>query len=171
MPVIFDKEHYQQIVENGILQANAFVWIATANIKDLHVVRGKKAHSMLSDLSDLAEKGIVIRMLYSSEPSERFKKSFDLFDNLVAGGIEMQPCVRLHCKIIIIDGKRAYAGSANLTGAGLGAKSVRKRNFEAGYVTEDSKEIEAIMDYYDKIWIGSYCKTCGHRKECEDPIK
>ena len=171
MSIIFDRDHYLQIVEAGLLAAREFVWIATANLKDLHIVHGKEAHTLLSDLSKMAGNNIAIRILYGSEPSGPFKKSFDRFDNLVAGAVELQPCPRMHAKIIIVDGALAYTGSANLTGAGLGAKSDRNRNFEAGYVTRDPGEIRMLMDYFDGVWMGRHCPDCGRRKECEEPIQ
>jgi phosphatidylserine/phosphatidylglycerophosphate/cardiolipin synthase-like enzyme len=45
-------------------------------------------------------------------------------------------CPRVHLKSLIIDGRFAYVGSANLTGAGMGAKSDRRRNFESGIITD-----------------------------------
>ena len=36
-------------------------------------------------------------------------------------------------------------GSANLTGAGMGMKSPRKRNFEAGILTDDPEMVEAAI--------------------------
>lgn len=44
--------------------------------------------------------------------------------------MERMLCPRVHFKCIIVDGVKAYFGSANLTGAGMGAKSEKKRNFE-----------------------------------------
>lgn len=171
MSIIFDHDHYIQIIEEGLLKAREFVWIATANIKDLHVVHGKRAHSLLADLSRLAENKVAIRILFGSEPSGPFKKSFDRFDNLVHGAVEMQPCTRMHAKIVVIDGVLAYTGSANLTGAGLGAKSERNRNFEAGVLTQNPQEIRTLMEYFDAIWMGRHCPDCGRRNECEEPIQ
>ena len=171
MPLIFDHEHYEAVIENGVLTAGRFVWIATANLKDLHVVRGRRARPLLAHFSSLAEKGVCIRILHASEPSSPFKRSFDKYPNLIQGAVEMQPCLRLHCKIVVVDGRLAYTGSANLTGAGLGAKSDRKRNFEAGYLTQDSGEVRRIMDYFDAIWMGAWCEACGYRQECEEPLR
>ena len=49
--------------------------------------------------------------------------------------MEMILCPRAHFKSVIVDGKIAYSGSANLTGAGLGAKGKDRRNFEGGILT------------------------------------
>lgn len=171
MPLIFDHEHYEAVIENGVLKASQFVWIATANLKDLHVVRNRRARPLLAHFSSLAEKGVCIRILHASEPSSLFKRSFDKYPNLIQGAVEMQPCLRLHCKIVVVDGRLAYAGSANLTGAGLGAKSDRKRNFEAGYMTDRPAEVRRMMDYFDALWMGSRCETCGFQRECEEPMR
>ena len=42
-------------------------------------------------------------------------------------GVERILCPRVHFKSVIVDGRFAYSGSANLTGAGMGAKSKEKR--------------------------------------------
>ena len=49
-----------------------------------------------------------------------------------------------HFKEVLFDLKFAYIGSANLTGAGLGMKSGRNRNFEAGILTDDPELIKAV---------------------------
>ncbi len=171
MSIIFDRDHYQVIVEKGILSAKKFIWISTANIKNLHIVRGRRSHPLLEELSNLSEKGIAIRILYAKDPSFNFKSSFDKYENLIHGGIEMQPCARLHSKIIIVDGIMAYVGSANLTGAGLGAKSDKNHNFEAGLFTYNAKEVGILMDYFDNIWMGKECLKCGRKNLCEEPIQ
>jgi phosphatidylserine/phosphatidylglycerophosphate/cardiolipin synthase-like enzyme len=84
--------------------------------------------------------------------------------------MERQLCPRVHFKHIIIDGRFAYSGSANLTGAGLGIKSQDKRNFEAGFVTTDPAIVGAIMKQFDEVWRGKYCKSCGRKDFCQDPM-
>jgi phosphatidylserine/phosphatidylglycerophosphate/cardiolipin synthase-like enzyme len=69
---------------------------------------------------------------------------------------------------VVIDGKYAYTGSANLTGAGMGAKSETRRNFEAGIVTNDKHIVEQVMEQFDEIWRGSHCKSCKRKKYCVD---
>ena len=64
-----------------------------------------------------------------------------------------------------------YVGSANLTGAGMGMKSPKKRNFEAGILTDDPEMLEAAIEQFDNVWIGKFCKGCGRREYCADPIK
>ena len=84
--------------------------------------------------------------------------------------MERQLCPRVHFKHIIIDGKFAYSGSGNLTGAGLGIKSTNTRNFESGFVTTDPEIVEAIMNQFDEVWMGRHCKSCKRKEYCGDPI-
>jgi phosphatidylserine/phosphatidylglycerophosphate/cardiolipin synthase-like enzyme len=73
-------------------------------------------------------------------------------------------------KCVIADGRFAYIGSANLTGAGLGAKSDQRRNFEAGIVTRDRQIITPLMEYLDAYFLGDHCLKCQRRDVCPDPI-
>ncbi len=50
-------------------------------------------------------------------------------------GLERLLSPRVHFKAVVVDGTFAYSGSANLTGAGMGAKSENRRNFEVGFIT------------------------------------
>jgi len=165
---ITNQEHYKEVIEL-IAKAKTFVWIGTADIKDLHVHKGKKVVSFLSTLNDLVKKNVAIRLLHAKEPGENFRNSFDKYPKLI-DSIERQLCPRVHFKHIIIDGKFAYTGSANLTGAGLGIKSENTRNFESGIITTNANLIESIMDQFDEVWMGNFCKSCKRKEYCNDPI-
>ena len=58
-------------------------------------------------------------------------------------GLKMRQCPRVHLKLIAVDGSSLYLGSANFTGAGLGAKGDGRRNFEMGIVTDDEGMLDA----------------------------
>ena len=77
----------------------------------------------------------------------------------------------MHFKSIIVDRETMYLGSANFTGAGLGHKSAKNRNFETGMLITDPVMIRNVEALYEKIWNGSYCKGCGQRRNCPKPIK
>ena len=68
-----------------------------------------------------------------------------------AGSFEMRLCPRVHFKAVIVDGARIYLGSANWTGAGLGAKGEGRRNFELGFVSSDDLLLDEVQDLYDRI--------------------
>jgi phosphatidylserine/phosphatidylglycerophosphate/cardiolipin synthase-like enzyme len=165
---ITNEQLYKQAIE-PIASATSFVWIGTADIKDLHVHHKGTVQSFLAVLDSLAKKKVAIRLLHAKEPGVNFKKSFDKYP-LLWKNMERQLCPRVHFKIVIIDGKFAYTGSANLTGAGLGIKSGNTRNFESGFVTTNHEIVEAIMNQFDEVWMGKYCKNCKRKDFCTDPI-
>jgi phosphatidylserine/phosphatidylglycerophosphate/cardiolipin synthase-like enzyme len=162
---ITDREIYEKVILGEVPKAEKFVWIATADIKDLHVERRKKMVPFLATLSELVRRGVAVRLLHAKEPGPKFRRDFDRYPNLVEG-MEMILCPRVHFKCVVVDGDCAYSGSANLTGAGMGAKSAPRRNFESGVFTTDAGVVEGIMDQFDSVWMGSRCRGCGRRRYC-----
>jgi len=79
-------------------------------------------------------------------------------------------CPRLHFEAVIVDGRTLYLGSANWTGAGLGAKGSGRRNFELGFVTEDEELLDEVQGIYEHLWRGGECKSCKLRDRCESPL-
>lgn len=162
----------EQLYENVIVRvadAKEFIWIGTADLKDLHVKHKGFVSSFLSVLDCLAHKKVEIRLLHAKDPGINFRKSFDKYP-LLWKNMERQLCPRVHFKHLVIDGRRAYTGSANLTGAGLGMKGENTRNFEAGFITTDHDLVKDIMTQYDEVWMGRFCKTCRRKDYCSDPI-
>ena len=80
-------------------------------------------------------------------------------------------CPRLHFKVVVIDSRRMYLGSANLTGAGLGAKGEGKRNFELGVWTESAALIDAVVDQFNALWEGHRCVGCRRKDVCPVPLE
>ena len=127
---ISNEAHYDQVIER-IKTVKKTLWIGTADIKDLYVKDGRSTKPLLEVLSDLAKRGVEIRLIHAKEPGPAFRQDFDKYPALIEG-MERVLCQRVHFKIIVFDLKAAYVGSANLTGAGLGMKGENTRNFEAG---------------------------------------
>ncbi|MBN2037911.1 MAG: hypothetical protein JW768_14310 [Chitinispirillaceae bacterium] len=164
---ITDREIYDKVIREAIPGCTKFLWIATADLKDLYAHKGRKMVPFLELLSDLADDGVSIRLLHAKEPGPAFQKDFDRYPGLI-DGMERILCPRVHFKAVVVDGRFAYSGSANLTGAGMGAKSVNRRNFESGFITTDHSLIERIMEQFDAIWIGRHCTACGRKMYCAD---
>jgi len=167
LELIKDTQIYEKVIIERIPRTEKFLWLATADIKDLYVHKNNKMVPFLEILSDLTKQKVEIRLLHAKEPGPNFRKDFDKYPNLIRG-MERILCPRVHFKAVVIDGKFAYTGSANLTGAGMGAKSKDKRNFEAGIITDRTELIEAIMNQFDSIWNGSKCGSCKRKKFCAD---
>ena len=165
---ISDISHYD-IVLNLATQAKHSLWIGTADIKDLYVIQGRVEKPFLGILAELIGRGVEIRLIHAKEPGPNFREDFDRYPRL-AKMLERVMCPRVHFKIIVIDQKICYVGSANLTGAGMGMKSLYRRNFEAGIITDASDIVNAAIEEFDKVWRGGECKKCQRHKYCPDPI-
>ncbi len=164
---ITDRDIYEKVICGRIGKARKFLWIATSDLKDLYVDKGGGMVPFLEVLSDLIKRQVEIRLLHAKEPGPAFRRDFDKYPNLITG-MERILCPRVHLKAVVIDGKFAYTGSANLTGSGMGAKSEHKRNFESGVITDDEAIVGKVMEQFDNIWRGIHCPPCKRKKFCAD---
>lgn len=172
MQLVADQEHHELVI-GAVRRARRRVWIASANVKEMLVAgdrRGGRWQSILGVLDRLARDGVELRLLHAAMPSRPFRDSFDRFERLCAGGLALRMCPRVHLKTVIVDDATMYLGSANFTGAGLGAKGPTRRNFELGVLTEDPVFIERVRKMYARIWSGAACSGCGRRDTCEAPL-
>jgi phosphatidylserine/phosphatidylglycerophosphate/cardiolipin synthase-like enzyme len=175
--LIAGRGHYEQVIAS-LARARRSIWIATANLKELMVEGPRRSArsrnrfcSVLDLLDEHARVGVELRILHAGHPSRAFRRSFDRHPRLVAGGLELRQCPRVHFKTVIVDAELCYLGSANWTGAGLGAKGAGRRNFELGFVSEDEDLIDQVQAMYEAVWSGSQCRACKLRDEgCEAPL-
>jgi len=87
---ITNEELYKQAIE-PVAKATSFVWIGTADIKDLHVHHKGSVQSFLAVLDGLVKKKVAIRLLHAKEPGPIFRKSFDKYP-LLWKNMERQLC-------------------------------------------------------------------------------
>ena len=137
---IADVQHCNEVLSK-VASVKKSLWIGTADIKDLHV----------------------------KEPGPIFREEFDRYP-ILSRRLERALCPRVHFKMMIFDLDEVYVGSANLTGAGIGMKSAKTRNFEAGILTDESALLDAAIEQFDSVWAGFRCKECSRKKFCGDPI-
>ncbi|MCP3101007.1 phospholipase D-like domain-containing protein [Myxococcus sp. K15C18031901] len=161
---------YREVVLEKLLHARESVWLATANVKAMYVESKGRFVPLVEVLDGLAARGVSLRLLHAELPSHPFRAAFDARARLVEGGLSLKVCPRVHFKAVLVDGAWVYLGSANLTGAGLGAKADTARNFELGFATEDFDVIDRVTALYEAIWSGAECKGCRLRAVCPDPI-
>jgi len=174
MSLVSGRGHYETVIA-ALREAKVSVWIATANLKELmvdepSVGRRRRWRSVLEIFDGLASRGVELRILHAGFPSRAFRDAFDRHPRLVEGGLELRQCPRVHLKTVIVDGQRLYLGSANWTGAGLGAKGDAKRNFELGVWSGDELLLDEVQALFDRLWRGGECAGCGRRDVCDDPI-
>ncbi|HOF17898.1 MAG TPA: phospholipase D-like domain-containing protein [Phycisphaerae bacterium] len=168
--LVLNDEHLGAVLQEAARTCRHRLFIATADLKDVHVpIGGGRAVSFLELMEQLAERGAEVHVLHSGVPSGPLRER--LAKRPLPDGMILRRCPRVHAKAVIVDGRRMYLGSANLTGAGLGAKSARRRNFEAGVWTDDVSLIDPVLDMLQEVWTGGACADCGRREHCPEPLE
>jgi phosphatidylserine/phosphatidylglycerophosphate/cardiolipin synthase-like enzyme len=186
--LVSGKGHYDSVIV-AVRGARTSVWIATANLKELMVEderwssKGRGGYrSVIGVFADLVGRGVEIRLLHAAPPSRPFREELGRHGELLGsfqkkapalrtpGRFTMRDCPRVHLKVVVVDGGFLYLGSANWTGAGLGAKGTGRRNFELGIVTDDTLLLDDVQDLFDRIWRGAECGECKLRAECPGPL-
>lgn len=171
------SDHYDELVSRELPEARVAVWIATANLKELRVEApvGTRARarggwiSVLDVLADLVARGVEVRILHGRPPSGPFARELRARRGL-RQKLALRECPRVHLKLVAVDGRALYLGSANFTGAGLGARDPGRRNFELGILTDDEHLLDRAQSHFDDIWSGRECGACKLRSKCPKPI-
>ncbi len=175
--ILDGRAHYDELVAKVVAGAKVSVWIATANLKTMLVeaevgtrarARGRFV-SFFERLASLAAGGVDVCVLHASPPSGPLARELA---KLGARGkaVQMRRCPRVHLKLVAVDGRHLYLGSANLTGAGLGAKGDGRRNFEMGVLTDDPGMLDVAQERFDRIWRGRECAACTMKPQCPAPL-
>lgn len=150
---IKDEQHFKEVLSKAA-SVKESLWIGTADIKDLYV----GDEPFLGVLASLLKVGKEVRLIHAKEPGPIFREEFDRYPVLIKK-LDRQLCPRVHFKIMVFDYREVYVGSANLTGAGIGAKSSKKRNFEAGILTDEFEIVDAACNQFDDVWQVMLCTT------------
>lgn len=165
------EELYQRVILDTLLAARRNLWIATANVKDCRVELDGEFRSIVEVFERLCDRGVEVRLLHSGVPSAPFLES--LKSTGIAGhpNFGMRRCPRVHFKAVLVDDEHLHLGSANLTGAGLGAKSGRRRNFELGFLATHPELFDRVAQLFHQIWEGRLCPDCGRENVCPVPLE
>jgi phosphatidylserine/phosphatidylglycerophosphate/cardiolipin synthase-like enzyme len=183
LALVGGRGHYEAVVK-AAMNAERSLWIATANLKELMVederarpgrrrtARGAgEFRSLLEVAAEQVGRGVEIRILHAATPSGPFRADLRRLPALRrAANFAMRLCPRVHFKAVVVDGTMLYLGSANWTGAGLGAKGQGRRNFELGFTSRDDLLLDEVQGYFDRIWQGAECGTCKLRDRCPRPL-
>lgn len=172
-----DAEHYDVIVE-ALSRATVSLWIATANLKDVRLeapigsaARARRRYVSIAErFAEVLARGVELRVLHGGPPSQPFRESLAKRSRVRPVHDWLRQCPRVHLKMVAVDGTDLYLGSANLTGAGMGAKGAGRRNFELGVRTSDHVMLDAAQRRFDRIWTGRECGACRLRSVCPRPL-
>ncbi|HUW58163.1 MAG TPA: phospholipase D-like domain-containing protein [Planctomycetota bacterium] len=166
-----DVQVYRELVLSHMLEARRSLWIATANLKDMHVEHRSGYRSVLRAFREMVERGVDVRILHAGIPGERYRRSLKDAGLIGVRDFTMRRCVRVHFKCVLVDDDWVFLGSPNLTGAGMGAKSENRRNFEAGVLTRDGALRRHVRTLFLDVWDGRMCETCGRKRSCPVPLE
>jgi len=167
--LVVDSQHFERVVLHGMLKAESSLAISTADFKAMLVPAGTgKAPSIVEHLVRLADRGVEVRLLHAGVPSSA---ALEQLKRRLPDGLTIRRCPRLHAKSVVIDARSMYLGSANLTGAGLGAKGGQRRNFEWGVWTESAAMIDAVLQQFNALWAGERCDMCRRHDFCPVPLE
>ena len=110
--------------------------------------------------------GVSVQII-CSRPSLSFTEEWEeYYQQMNPELFEYMFCERNHAKIIIIDERLAYVGSANVTPAGLGQGIFTPGNFEAGILTENQEVISSANTFFSMIWDEDCCANCHRADKC-----
>lgn len=167
--LVLDGGHFRRVVVDGILKARVSLDLMTADFKAMLVPLGDgRADSIVQHLRRLAGRGVEIRLLHAGTPSDAALRELK---RELPRGLTIRRCPRLHAKAVVVDSAAMYLGSANLTGAGLGAKADGKRNFELGFWTTQPALIDGVLDHFNALWEGRFCDACRRKDVCPVPLE
>lgn len=166
------EKHYEEVIER-ICEAKSSIKIMTGDFKRFKLKPTAKQGKNYNDgtpfikyLMEKAEQGVSVQIICSS-PSKPFMNEYEeLYDYLKPKGFKMCFCVRNHAKVVIIDDKIAYIGSANITKAGLAQGVMSPGNFEVGLLTENHDVIASLESHFLNIINGNYCEGCHRYDNC-----
>ena len=169
--LLVNAEIYREVVLARMLETRRSLWMASANLKDMQVESRRAYRSVLAAFRKLADGGVDVRVLHSAVPSERYLRSLKDQGLVRRANFTMRRCPRVHMKCVLVDGAWCFLGSPNLTGAGMGAKSDGRRNFEIGVLTRDPAIRRGIESLFLDVWEGRACKSCDRTRSCPVPLE
>ena len=171
---LITEDFYKEVIKR-ICAAKSSIKIMTA---DINLIRLKPTASqgnkykdgtpIMDILVEKAKKGVSVQII-SSEKSAQFQEEVErAYCKSSKKPFFVCFCARNHAKVVIIDDRFAYMGSANMTRAGLGQPYNSPGNFEVGILTEDSKIIASLNDFFSRITNHEFCEGCHRQKHCTE---
>lgn len=164
--LILNENHYKEVIER-ICKAKSSIRIMTGDFKHFRLMTtSDQGTPFINYLINKAKSGVSIEIIVAA-PSKNVDEELKAFfrqRKSTSYPFATRNCIRNHAKVVIIDDKMAYFGSANMTRAGLGQHS--PGNFEVGMLTKDTAIVSSLKENFTKIWDGDYCANCHRANRC-----
>ena len=168
--LITNENHYQEVIEK-ICEAETSIKIMTADFNFFRLkptnsqgIRTKDGTPFINHLMDKAKEGVRVHIILSNPSANVDAELKNCYRQMISYPFATRNCIRNHAKVVIIDDKTAYIGSANMTKAGLGQET--SRNFEVGILTENPELVSSAKDFFSMIWDGDRCDDCYRAEKC-----
>lgn len=169
--LITNEEHYKEVILR-LSTAKSSIRMMTADFNLFRLKptdqQGKKKGGVpcITHLINKAKEGVNVQLIIA-EPSANVDEELKEYSRQMNSyPFATRQCIRNHAKVVIIDDKIAYIGSANATRAGLG--QFEPGNFEAGILTDDPRLIASANALFSKIWEGHFCDGCHRADKCPE---
>ena len=169
LELIAGRGHYERVVRAAMDEDHRAAPGRRRTARTAARASASAYRSILEVFDELAARGVELRILHATPPSRPFRATLARSLRL-ARALQLRACPRVHFKAVVVDGAFVYVGSANWTGAGLGAKGAGRRNFELGFAGADDGLLDRVQELYDRIWRGAACKGCKLREVCPAPL-
>ena len=155
--VLRNEEHFDVLFgTEGLTSAKEEILIATANLKMTMIPGLDGVYQSTARLfRDMLDRGIGIRILCSSVSGDVEKRTGFVGALMEEKLLEenhffLYVLRRNHSKVFVLDKRVGIFSSANLTGAGIGAKSAERRNYEFGAMTDHPVLVAEMIRHVEK---------------------
>ena len=176
--LVINDKHYEEVIQR-ICEAKKSIKIMTANIKRFNLkptdYQGKDYDNgtpFVKYLMAKAVQGVSVQIV-CSRPSLSFSSEWREYYKQMGEPtlFEYKFCEKNHAKVVIIDDRLVYVGSANVTPAGIGQGIFTPGNFEAGIITEIQDMVASANVFFSMAWNPKCHINCHRKKKCQDKNK
>lgn len=150
---IADDEHYTEVIRR-MTEVKHDLKIATANLKNNVQIESEDEVDSLRPCDfflSLVERGVHVQIVCMKPFSFYWYAKEKCPELLEHPLFELRYNWHNHMKIFFFDNEIAYLGSANITGAAIGKRKIKTRNYEAGVLLKGPM-MQVPMRHFEKSW-------------------